>query len=91
MFHVDMSDNQVMHWHLENKLRQGEDENELNKLFQDRIGDENRIQKEGGSGLVKAMNIIRFDFGEPKNYYEIVASEGKCMVDVYINLTNMII
>ncbi|MCR5818866.1 MAG: hypothetical protein K6F89_07210 [Prevotella sp.] len=88
-FHVDIDDENIMHWYLENKLRQDTDEEVLNKLFQERIGDEKRIQKEGGSGLVKAMNIIRFDFGEPKNYYKIVASEGKCLIDVYINLTNM--
>lgn len=88
-FHVNIEEGNVMHWYLENKLRQDSDEEALNRLFQERIGDENRIQKEGGSGLVKAMNIIRFDFGEPKNYYKIVASEGKCCIDVYINLTNM--
>lgn len=91
IFHVDINDENIMHWYLENKLRQDTDEVALNQLFQERIGDEKRIQKEGGSGLVKAMNIIRFDFGEPKNYYKIVASEGKCLIDVYINLTNMIL
>ena len=90
-FHVDIDEENIMHWYLENKLRQGTDEEALNQLFIERIGDEKRIQKEGGSGLVKAMNIIRFDFGEPKNYYKIVASEGKCLIDVYINLTNMVI
>lgn len=88
-FHVNMEEENVMHWYLENKLRKDTDEEALNQLFQERIGDEKRIQKEGGSGLVKAMNIIRFDFGEPKNYYKIVASDGKCCIDVYINLTNM--
>lgn len=88
-FQVDIDDENTMHWYLENKLHQDTDEEALNQLFQERIGDEKRIQKEGGSGLVKAMNIIRFDFGEPKNYYKIVAYEGKCLIDVYINLSNM--
>lgn len=90
-FQVSVEEGNIMHWYLENKLRKDTDEEALNRLFQERIGDEKRIQKEGGSGLVKAMNIIRFDFGEPRNYYKIVASEGKCLIDVYISLSNMIV
>lgn len=90
-FHVDIDTSNMMHWSLENKLRKDTDEDTLNRLFQERIGDEKRIQKEGGSGLVKAMNIIRFDFGEPRNYYKIVASGGKCLIDVYINITGMVV
>lgn len=90
-FHVDIDAANMMHWSLENKLRKDTDEDALNRLFQERIGDEKRIQKEGGSGLVKAMNIIRFDFGDPKNYYRIAASEGKCLIDVYINITGMVV
>ena len=75
--------------HIENKLRVGVDEDEQNKIFQRLINEEAMIQKESGSGLAKAMNIIKYDFGNPDNTYTIVANEGKCVTDVFIRLINM--
>ena len=91
LLNVTIEEDDVMHLHLENKLRQDTDEVELNNNFQERINDEKMLQKEKGSGLAKAMNIIRYDFGDQSNTYTIVASEGKCIIDVYIHLVNMIV
>lgn len=79
-----------MHMHIENKLRSRINEEEQNLVFQRLVNEEAMIQKESGSGLAKAMNIIKYDFGSPENTYTIVASNGKCVTDVYIRLTNMI-
>lgn len=87
---ADIDENFILHLHLENKLRDGVNESEQNRDFQDRISDEKLIQKEGGSGLAKAMNIIRYDFGDTRNTYTIVASEGRCLIDIQIHLSHMI-
>ena len=79
-----------MHMHIENKLRDGINEEDQNKVFRRLVNEEIMIQKESGSGLAKAMNIIKYDFGNPENSYSIKAGNGKCLTDVYIRLTNMI-
>lgn len=91
LFNVSIEDDNIMHIHLENKLRPSIDEAELNNKFQECINDETMLQREKGSGLVKAMNIIRYDFGDQSNTYTIAASEGKCITNVYIHLSNMTI
>lgn len=91
LFDVIIEEDNMMHMHIENYLPVGEDEDDLNRNFLSRISNENLIQKEGGSGLAKAMNIIKYDFGNVHNHYTIVANGGKCLIDVFIHLTNMII
>lgn len=91
LLNMEIDPGDVMHIHLENKLRAGTDEEELNHIFQECIKDEQMLQKERGSGLVKAMNIIRYDFGDQSNTYTIAASEGKCITDIFIRITNMIV
>ena len=90
LFQVSVEENSKMHMHIENKLRSRINEEEQNLVFQRLVNEEAMIQKESGSGLAKAMNIIKYDFGSPENTYTIVASNGKCVTDVYIRLTNMI-
>lgn len=87
---VSIKDGDMMHIHMENKLRAGVNEEEENRKFERLINEEAMIQKEHGSGLAKAMNIVKYDFGNPENTYTIVAREGKCYTDVFIHLTNMI-
>ena len=89
-FRVTLEQEDMMHMYLENKLKKDTDEEQLNQKFQSLINEEAMIQKEHGSGLAKAMNIIKYDFGNPDNYYTIVAREGKCLTDVFIHLTNMV-
>ena len=75
--------------HLENLLPEDTDENALNRLFKERLGDECCLQKEGGSGLVKAMNIVKYDFGDKSNTFTIEARDGKCVIDILFNLNDM--
>lgn len=91
LLEVETDADGMMHMHLENKLRAGIDEQKQNEDFQSRISNEKLIQKEGGSGLAKAMNIIRYDFGDATNTYTIVAHEGMCLTDIHIHLANMTI
>lgn len=91
LFDVILEEGDMMHMHLENNLPEGTDESALNIDFQSRISNEKLIQKEGGSGLAKAMNIVKYDFGNIHNNYTIVAKDGKCLTDIYIHLSNMVI
>lgn len=90
-FEIDtwVDDNRIQHIHLENDLPENANEDQLNKIFQERISDVALLQKEGGSGLVKAMNIIKYDFGDDKNTFSIIAKDGKCMIDISFNLKVM--
>ena len=90
IFRVTIEEGDMMHLYMENKLRAGIDEEKQNEVFQRLINEETMIQKEHGSGLAKAMNIIKYDFGNPDNTYTIVARDGKCYTDIYIHLTNMV-
>ncbi len=90
IFQVTFEEGDIMHIHMENKLRASVNEEEENRKFSCLINEEAMIQKEHGSGLAKAMNIVKYDFGNPENTYTIVAREGKCYTDVFIHLTNMV-
>ena len=91
LFDVLMEEGDMMHMHIENNIPEDTDEDELNRDIQSRISNEKLIQKEGGSGLAKAMNIVKYDFGDIRNDYTIVARDGKCITDVYIHLSNMVV
>lgn len=91
LLNVMLEENDIMHMHFENNLPESIDEDTLNRDLQSRISNEKLIQKEGGSGLAKAMNIVKYDFGNTRNHYTIVANEGKCLTDVYVHLSNMIV
>lgn len=91
LFDVILEEGDMMHMHLENNLPEDTDEEALNRDFQSRISNEKLIQKEGGSGLAKAMNIVKYDFGDTRNDYTIWARDGKCLIDIYIHLTNMVV
>ena len=91
LFDVILEDGDMMHMHLENNLPEDIDEDALNRDFQSRISNEKLIQKEGGSGLAKAMNIVKYDFGDTRNDYTIWARDGKCLTDIHIHLANMVI
>ena len=88
---VSIDDSNIMHMHWENKLRDGINEDAQNRDFQERINDERLLQKEKGTGLAKAMNIVRYDFGDPRNTYTIVAQDTKCLIDVHVHLSNMVV
>lgn len=77
------------HLHLENDILPGSEE-ELNEKFRKKILDYGRLQDEGNSGIVKVQKILKDDFKCPSNDVTIMAVDGKCKVDVYINLSYII-
>lgn len=81
----------IQHLHFENALPDGTDEKELNRTFEARLKSIKSLQSEGGSGLIKALNIVKYDFGNPSNTFDIIAQDGKCLVDVKFNLDNMLV
>ena len=36
------------------------------------------------------MNIVKYDFGDKTNTFTIEARDGKCVIDILFNLTEMI-
>ena len=62
------------------------DEEEVNRKFEALLSSTDRLQKEGGSGLVKARKIVKFDLKCDKNEVYIRAKEGKCIATIIINL-----
>ena len=90
-FKVTIEEGAIMHLYMENKLRAGTNEEKQNEEFQRLINEESMIQKEHGSGLAKAMNIVKYDFGNSENTYTIVARDGRCYTDVYIHLSNIVV
>ena len=83
-------ENNIQLIHLENDLSKDTNEDELNAKFRTSLAAISSLQKEGGSGLVKAMNIIKYDFNNVNNLYNIEAKGGKCLIDIMFNLENMI-
>lgn len=73
--------------HLENDIRESEDL--LNTKFQEMLSSYSRLQLEGMSGLVKVKKIIKYDLGCEANEVQIKAENGKCLVDVFIDLTDL--
>ncbi len=90
-FRASIEEEDILHLHMENKLRAGINEDRQNEDFQRLINEEAMIQKEHGSGLAKAMNIVKYEFGNPDNTYTIIACDGKCYTDVYIHLSNIVV
>ena len=66
-------------------------EESLNNIFDEKINDVAKLQQEGGSGLVKAMTIVKYDFGNTDNTFTIKATEGKCVVEILFNIKDMLI
>ena len=74
-----------------NDLQDKIQEDELNHIFEEMMNDVTKLQQEGGSGLVKAMTIVKYDFGNTNNTFTIRASEGKCIVDLLFNIKDMLV
>lgn len=77
----------LMHLHFENEIR--EDEEQLNKKFEEMLSSYNRLQTEGRSGLVKVKKIIKYDLGCEDNELQVVAENGFCKTDVFINIKEL--
>ena len=66
-------------------------EDVLNHTFEEKMDDIERLQQEGGSGLVKAMTIVKYDFGNTQNTFSIIAKDGKCIVEILFNIKDMLV
>lgn len=85
-----MEDEERMKISLINDLQEGIKEAELTRIFEEKMNDMAKLQQEGGSGLVKAMTIVKYDFGNVDNTFHIRATEGKCIVDILFNIKDML-
>ena len=74
-----------------NELPSDVNEDVLNHTFEEKMDDIERLQQEGGSGLVKAMTIVKYDFGNTQNTFSIIAKDGKCIVEILFNIKDMLV
>ena len=86
-----MMDDKMIKISLINDIQSGIQEDKLNHLFEKKMNDIAKLQQEGGSGLVKAMTIVKYDFGNTNNTFTIQAIESKCVVDVLFNIKDMLV
>ena len=77
----------IAHLHFENKI-DGKEE-ELNKRLKEKLTDNSRLQKEGGSGISKVKQILHYDLRCADNGIDMSAKDGMCSTDVYINLDSI--
>lgn len=74
-----------------NDLQDKIQEDNLNHIFEEKMNDIAKLQQEGGSGLVKAMTIVKYDFGNTNNTFTIRATEGKCIVEIFFNIKDLLV
>lgn len=63
--------------------------NLLNEKFKAFMASDGKLQLEGGSGLVKAQKIVKYDLGNIDNFVKISAENNKCVASIRINLQNL--
>lgn len=73
--------------HFENDIKESEEV--LNVRLREMQNLENRLQLEGKSGLVKVRKIIKYDLGHENNELIAKAENGKCIIDVIINTSEI--
>ncbi|KAA6333005.1 hypothetical protein EZS27_018540 [termite gut metagenome] len=82
-------ENYTVTFTFENDIMQNE--KLLNEKFQTLMNAQGRLQLEGGSGLVKAQKIVKYDLDDIENHVNIKAENQKCTAFVRINLQNLIV
>lgn len=75
---------QILHLHFENNFEG--DEDMTNQKIQKLLNSYELLAKEGGSGLVKARKIVKYDLLDDHNEVLATIQNGKCLVDITINL-----
>lgn len=65
------------------------DDSILNKEFESIMDSQNKLLLEGGSGLVKAQKIVKYDLGDLSNSVCLRAEGGKCIATIRINIENL--
>lgn len=76
-------DNHILRLHFENET------NKPDKVINDRLrelDDQSKLLDESGSGIIKARKIVKYDLKCLDNDVAVVASGGKCLVDVNIDM-----
>lgn len=86
-----MIDENIIKISLINEIQDNIHEDDLNHIFDEKMNDITKLQQEGGSGLVKAMTIVKYDFGNINNTFTIKAIDGKCIVDILFNIKEMLV
>ncbi len=87
-FQMDIKlENNILDIRFENKIEGGEDT--LNCKLKALLNNLERLQKEGGSGLVKARKIVKYDLGCVDNEIKVEAKEGKCICYITINIEKL--
>ena len=79
-------DNQLQ-LHFENDFEGNEEY--VNKKIRELLNSYDRLQKEGGSGLVKARKIVKYDLGDINNEVKMIVKNGKCKADITINMDKL--
>ena len=77
----------LLHLHFENNFEGNEES--TNKKIGQLLQSYDRLQKEGGSGLVKARKIVKYDLGDLANEVVMVVEKGKCKADITINMDKL--
>lgn len=80
-------DGNLLHLHFENNF--DGDVDYTNKKISQLLNSYDRLQKEGGSGLVKARKIVKYDFGDINNEVSMVVNSKKCLADITINMDKL--
>ena len=80
-------ENNVLYLKFENNFEG--DASKANQEFKQLLNSYERLQKEGGSGLVKAKKIVKYDLGCETNDVNIYVKDDKCIAIVSINLINL--
>lgn len=78
----------VLIFTFENDIRQNE--SDLNEKLKSLMDLQDRLQTEGGSGLVKAQKIVKYDLDDVDNFVKIEAKNQKCIATVRVNLKNLV-
>ena len=76
-------DNQILRLHFENET------NKPDEVINDRLrelDDQSKLLDESGSGIIKARKIVKYDLKDLDNDVAVVASGGRFLVDVNINM-----
>lgn len=79
--------NNQLQLHFENDFEGNEEY--VNQKIGKLLNSYERLQKEGGSGLVKARKIVKYDLGDINNEVIMVVKNGKCKADITINMDKL--
>ena len=68
------------------KNKISEDQEDLNDKINSLLKNKERLQKENGTGLIKAQKIVKYDLNNENNSIKVYAKDGYCYSEIVINL-----